>query len=73
MQEFFLDKIHFFKFLFMSDKPRLYQLKIITPSSTVQASLTAWMFSSIRGNTINEGEIPYVDNKYETSPTYQAR
>ena len=74
MQELFVDKIHFFKFLSMSDKPRLDQLKIITShSSTVQASLTAWMFSSVRGNTIKEGEIPYVENKYKASPTYQAR
>ena len=74
MQELFVDKIHFFKFLSMSDKPRLHQLKIITSSrsSTVQASLTAWMFSSVRGNTIKEGEIPYVENKYKTSPSYQA-
>ena len=74
MQELFVDKIHFFKFLSMSDKPRLHQLKTITSSrSTVQASLTAWMFSSVRGNTIKEGEIPYVENKYKASPTYQAR
>ena len=75
MQELFVDKIHFFKFLSMSDKPRLHQLKIITSSrsSTVQASLTAWMFSSVWGNTIKEGEKPYVENKYKTSPTYQAR
>ena len=75
MQELFVDKIHSFKFLSLSDKPRLHQLKIITSSrsSTVQASLTAWMFSSVQGNTIKEGEIPYVKNKYKTSPTYQAR
>ena len=59
----------------MSDKPQLQQLKIITSScsSTVQASLTAWMFSSLRRNTIKEGEIPYVEDKYKASPTYQAR
>ena len=74
MQELFVDTIHFFKFLSMSDKPRLHQLKIITSSrSTVQASLTAWMFSSLQGNTIKEGGIPYVENKYKASPTYQAR
>ena len=75
MQELFVDIIDFFKFLSMSDKPQLHQLKIIASSrsSTVQASLTAWMFSSIRGDTIKEGEIPYVENKYKTSPTYQAR
>ena len=32
MQELFVDKIHFFKFLCMSDKPRLHQLNIITSS-----------------------------------------
>ena len=30
MQEFFIDKIHFFKFLSMSDKPRQRQFKVIT-------------------------------------------
>ena len=75
MQELFVDKIHFFKFLCMSDKPRLHQLNIITSSrsSTVQASLTAWIFSFVRENTITEGEIPYVENKYKTSPIYQER
>ena len=53
MQELFVDKIHFFKFLCMSDKPRLPQLNIITssPSSTVQAFLTARIFSFVRWNT----------------------
>ena len=75
MQELFVDKFQFFKFLSMCDKPQLYQLKIITSSrsSTVQAFLTAWMFSSVRGNTIKEGEILYVENKHKTPPTYQAR
>ena len=51
MQELFVDKIPFFKFLSMSDKPRLHQLKIITSSrSTVQASLY--------------GEIPSGKGKY---------
>ena len=58
MQELFVVKIRFFKFLFIRDKPRLHQLKIITSSriSTAQASLTAWMFSTVRENTIKEGE-----------------
>ena len=44
MRELFVDKIHFFKFLSMNDKPRLHQLKIITSSrNTVQASLTVWL------------------------------
>ena len=73
MQELFVDKIHFFKFLYMSDKPWLHQLNIITfsRSSTVQASLTAWIFSFVRRNTIKKGEIPYVQNKYKTSPTFK--
>ena len=44
MQELFINKVHFFKFLSMSDKPRLLQLKIINSTrggSTVQASLIA--------------------------------
>ena len=75
MQELFIDKAHFFKFLSMSKKPRLHQLKVISSSqnSTIQASLTAWMISFVWGNTIRKGETPYVENKYKTSPTYQAR
>ena len=58
MQELFVDKIHFFKFLSMSGNQRLYQLEIISSSrSTVQVSL----------------KTPYVENKYKVSPTYQAR
>ena len=71
MQELFFDKIHFLKILSMSDKPQLHQRKIITVfRSTVQASLTTWMFSSVRGNTIKEAEIAYVENKYKASATY---
>ena len=76
MQELFIHKVHFFKFLSMSDKPRLHHVKIITSSrsvTTVQASLTAWMFSSVRGNIIKEGETPSAENKYKASSTYQAR
>ena len=41
MQELFVDKIHFFKFLSMSDNQRLHQLKMISSSRiTVQVSLT---------------------------------
>ena len=74
MQELFVDKFHVFNFLSMSDKPRLHQLKIITSScsSTVQASLTGWMFSSVRRKTDKEEKIPHVENKYKTSPTFQA-
>ena len=64
MQELFANKIHLFKFLSVSDKPRLHQLKIITSSrSTVQASLTFRIFPSVRGNTIKVGEIPLRTNK----------
>ena len=73
MEEFFVDKLHFFKFFSMSDKPWLHQLKIITSScSAVQASLTAWIFSILR-NIIKGGGMPYVENKYKALPTYQAR
>ena len=41
MQELFVDKIHFFKFYSVSDKPQLQQLKFITSTrSAIQASLT---------------------------------
>ena len=74
MQELFVDKIDFLKFPSMSDKPRLHQLKIITSSrSTVQASLTAWMLSSVRGNNIKEGLILHIESKYKATQTYQAR
>ena len=68
MQELFVDKFHFFKFLSMSGTPWLHQLIVIASphTSTVQASVTAWMFSSVRANSIKEGEIPYVENKYKT-------
>ena len=60
MQELFFGKIDFFKFLSTRDKPRLHHLKIITSSrsSTVQASLTAWMFSSVRGIPSRKGKYP---------------
>ena len=64
MQRLFVDKLHFFKFLSMSEKPRLHQLKVITSSHsrTVQASLTAWVVSSVRGNFIKEGKTPLRTN-----------
>ena len=74
MQELFIDKVHFFEFLSVNDKPRLHQLKMITSTrSTVEVSLTVWTFPSVRGNTIKEGEIPFPDNKYKASLTYEAR
>ena len=59
MLELFVDKIHFFKFLSMCDKPRLHQLNIITSShiSTVQASLLPECFHLF-------GEIPSKKGKY---------
>ena len=67
MQELFVDKIHFLNFLCISDKLWLHQLKIITSTrGTVQASLTVWIFPAVRGNTIKEGEIPCVENKYKS-------
>ena len=68
------NKIHFFKFLSMSDKPPLPQLKIITSTrSTVQASLTRcsdWLSLSCgtvkyhqgRGNTLCWEQIQSVIN-----------
>ena len=68
MQELLVEKIHFFQFLSISDKPRLHQPKIITfsRSSTVQASRTVWMFLSVQGNTIKEGEISYVEKQMQS-------
>ena len=63
MQELFVDKIHIFKFLSMSDKLRLHQLKIVTSTRSIaQVFLTA----------LKEGETPYVEKKHKASPTYQA-
>ena len=48
VQELFVDKIYFFMFLSMSDKPRLHQLKMITSTcETVQVSLAVWFFPSV--------------------------
>ena len=57
MQELLVDKIHFFKFLSMSDKPWLHQLKIIIPSRSSTAE-TSGMFSSVQENIIKEMEKP---------------
>ena len=69
MRKLLVDKIPFLKFLYISHQPRLHQLNFTTSSrsSTVQASLTAWISSFDRGNTIKEGEIPSVENKYLTN------
>ena len=44
MQELFVSKIHFFKFLSKSEKPQLHQLKIFsTTRSTEQGSLNLFI------------------------------
>ena len=59
MQELFVNKIHFFKFLSVNDKPQLVQLKIINAiRSTLQASLNLSIharkgkYQQRRGNTV---------------------
>ena len=59
MQELFIDKIHFFNFLSMSDKPRLHQLKTITSSRCTQYKL-AWLPECFH----QHGEIPSRTGKY---------
>ena len=60
MRKLLVDKIPFLKFLYISHQPRLHQLNFTTSSrsSTVQSSLTAWISSFDRGNTIKEGKYP---------------
>ena len=58
MQELFVDKTDFFKFLCMSDKPRLHQLNIITSSrSRYKLPWLPEYFHSY-------GEIPLRNGKY---------
>ena len=71
MQELFLDKIHFFKFLSMSDKPWLDQLKNITAIRGTSFSESFQRYTE-GGNTNKEREIIYGKNIYEASATYQA-
>ena len=59
MQELFVDKIHFFKFLSMSDKPRLHQLKTITSSRSTQYKIP-WLPECFH----QHGEIPSRKGKY---------
>ena len=69
IQELFVNKIHFFKFFSMSDKPRLHQLNVATSSrssTVVQASLTAWMFSFVWGNTIYWEQMQNITNLLST-------
>ena len=57
MQELLVNKVHFVKFLPMSDKPQLHQLKIITSTrSTVQDFLPESLHPY--------GEIPSRKGKY---------
>ena len=63
MQERFIDKIHFFKFFFMIDKPWLDQLKIITGNiCNLCGTSFSWKDSvpSVQGRekTNKEGEYP---------------
>ena len=59
MQELFVDKIHFFKFLSMNDKPRLHQLKTITSSRSTQYKIP-WLPECFH----QHGEIPSRKGKY---------
>ena len=59
MQELFVDKIHFFKFLSMSDKPRLHQLKTITSSRSTQYKIP-WLPECFH----QHGDIPSRKGKY---------
>ena len=59
MQELFVDKIHCFKFLCMSDKPRLHQLNVITSSRIVQYKLP-WLLEYFH----LYGEMPSRKGKY---------
>ena len=59
MQELFVDKIHFFKFLSMSYKPRLHQLKTITSSRSTQYKIP-WLPECFH----QHGEIPSRKGKY---------
>ena len=67
MLELFVDKIHFFKFLSVSDKPRLHQLKIITSTSTCSTSTfkLLWLSESFH----LYGEIPSRKGKYSVLRT----
>ena len=59
MQELFVDKIHFFKLLCMSDKPRLHRLNIITSSRSSRYKLP-WLPEYFH----SYGEIPSRKGKY---------
>ena len=58
MQELFINKIYFFKFLCMSDKPRLHQLNIIT------SSRSRYKLPWLPGYFHSYGEIPSRKGRY---------
>ena len=58
MQKLFVDKIHFFKFLSMSVKPRLHQLKTITSSRITQYKLP-WLPECFQHREIPSGKGKY--------------
>ena len=58
MQELFVDKIHFPNFLSISDKLQLHQLKIITSTAAVQASVTVRISPALVRGNIKEGRYP---------------
>ena len=58
MQKLFVDKIHFFKFLSMSVKPRLHQLKTITSSRITQHKLP-WLPECFQHREIPSGKGKY--------------
>ena len=62
MQELFVGKIHFFKFLSICDKLRLDQLKIIT--GTLSSSFSESFYP------YKEGEIPTRKDKYSVLRKY---
>ena len=64
MQELFVDKIHFFKLLCMSDKPRLHRLNIITSSRSSRYKLP-WLPEYFH----SYGETPSRKGKYSILKT----
>ena len=67
MQELFVDKIHFFKYLSMSDKPRMHRLKIVVYNSTrrIQYKLP-WLheyFHPYRDIPSRKGKYPLLRTK----------
>ena len=71
MQELFVVKIHFYKFLSMTDKPQLDQQKSVTANCSTSFSKSVNPYKE--GKYQKKGEISCVKKKYEASPTYQVR